>query len=94
MRNIDYIVIHCTASQPNATKQAILNYWKNTLKWENVGKEIDKEMFDIMILLNYPIELIKERLFLTRFTFLNVLRHKLLGNKLKQTPTNLYKLNK
>lgn len=37
MRNIDYIVIHCTATQPNATKQAILNYWKNTLKWKNVG---------------------------------------------------------
>ena len=37
MRKIDYILIHCTASQPNATKQAILNYWKNTLKWKTVG---------------------------------------------------------
>ncbi len=37
MRKIDYIVIHCTATQPNATKQAILNYWKNVLKWKSVG---------------------------------------------------------
>jgi N-acetylmuramoyl-L-alanine amidase len=37
MRKIDYIVIHCTATQPNATKQAILNYWKNVLKWKTVG---------------------------------------------------------
>lgn len=37
MRNIKYIVIHCTASQPNATKESILNYWKNVLKWKSVG---------------------------------------------------------
>jgi N-acetylmuramoyl-L-alanine amidase len=37
MRKIDYIVIHCTATQPNATKQSILNYWKNVLKWKTVG---------------------------------------------------------
>ena len=37
MRKIDYIVIHCTASQPNATKQSILDYWKNVLKWKTVG---------------------------------------------------------
>lgn len=37
MRNIKYIVIHCTASQPNTKKEAILSYWKNTLKWKTVG---------------------------------------------------------
>jgi N-acetylmuramoyl-L-alanine amidase len=37
MREINYIVIHCTATQPNATKQSILNYWKNVLKWKSVG---------------------------------------------------------
>lgn len=37
MREIKYIVIHCTATQPNTKKEAILNYWKNTLKWKNVG---------------------------------------------------------
>jgi N-acetylmuramoyl-L-alanine amidase len=37
MRDIKYIVIHCTASQPNTKKEAILSYWKNTLKWKTVG---------------------------------------------------------
>ena len=37
MREIKYIVIHCTATQPNTKKEAILNYWKNTLKWKTVG---------------------------------------------------------
>jgi N-acetylmuramoyl-L-alanine amidase len=37
MRDIKYIVIHCTASNPNAKKEAILSYWKNTLKWKTVG---------------------------------------------------------
>ncbi len=37
MREIKYIVIHCTASQQNATKQSILNYWKDVLKWKSVG---------------------------------------------------------
>ena len=40
MRNIKYIVIHCTATQPNATKESILNYWKNVLKWKSVGYHI------------------------------------------------------
>jgi N-acetylmuramoyl-L-alanine amidase len=37
MRKIDYIVIHCTATQSNTKKEAILSYWKNTLKWKTVG---------------------------------------------------------
>jgi len=37
MRIIKYIVIHCTATQPNTKKESILNYWKNTLKWKSVG---------------------------------------------------------
>jgi len=37
MREIKYIVIHCTASKPNTKKEAILSYWKNTLKWRSVG---------------------------------------------------------
>lgn len=37
MREIKYITIHCTATQPNTKKEAILNYWKNTLKWSTVG---------------------------------------------------------
>jgi N-acetylmuramoyl-L-alanine amidase len=37
MREIKYIVIHCSATQPNTKKEAILSYWKNTLKWKTVG---------------------------------------------------------
>jgi N-acetylmuramoyl-L-alanine amidase len=37
MRKIDYIVIHCTATPRNTKVSSILNYWKNNLKWKNVG---------------------------------------------------------
>lgn len=37
MRDIKYIVLHCTATQPEATVQAIQNYWKNALKWKSPG---------------------------------------------------------
>ncbi len=36
MRTIRYIIIHCTASQPNASVQGILDHWKS-LGWENPG---------------------------------------------------------
>lgn len=37
MRDIKYIVIHCTATPQTATVASIKNYWKNTLKWKSVG---------------------------------------------------------
>lgn len=37
MRQIKYIVIHCTATPQNTTIQSIKNYWKNVLKWKSVG---------------------------------------------------------
>lgn len=37
MRTINYIAIHCTATQPNATIESIQNYWKNSLKWKSPG---------------------------------------------------------
>lgn len=37
MRDIKYIVVHCTATQPETEKKAILDYWKNNLGWKNVG---------------------------------------------------------
>lgn len=37
MRSIEFLVLHCTASQPDTTVQAILNYWKNELEWKTVG---------------------------------------------------------
>lgn len=36
-RAIKFIAIHCTASQPNATPEAILRYWRNHLGWKNPG---------------------------------------------------------
>lgn len=37
MREIKYIVLHCTAGPQNQTTQAILNYWKHDLGWKNPG---------------------------------------------------------
>lgn len=37
MRNVIYIVIHCTAGPGKQTTKAILDFWKKTLKWKNVG---------------------------------------------------------
>ena len=36
-RNVNNIVIHCTATPQNASVQGILNYWKNNLGWKSVG---------------------------------------------------------
>lgn len=36
-RTIKYLALHCTATQPTATKESILNYWKNILKWKSPG---------------------------------------------------------
>lgn len=40
MRNIKYIVVHCTASSPTATPEKIQNYWKEHLGWKNPGYHI------------------------------------------------------
>ncbi|GAB3889811.1 N-acetylmuramoyl-L-alanine amidase [Larkinella knui] len=37
MRRIDYIVVHCTATQPNASPEAILRYWRQVLGWKSPG---------------------------------------------------------
>lgn len=37
MRTITHIAVHCTATQPSATIEAIQNYWKNTLGWQKPG---------------------------------------------------------
>lgn len=36
-REIKYIVIHCTATQPEARIPDIQEYWKNHLGWNNPG---------------------------------------------------------
>ena len=37
MRKIYYIVCHCTATDQDATVEAIKNFWKNNLGWKNPG---------------------------------------------------------
>ena len=37
MREIKYIVLHCTATHQSATIEAIQNYWREVLKWKNPG---------------------------------------------------------
>lgn len=37
MRNIEYIVLHCTATPQATSVQSILNYWKDSLGWRNPG---------------------------------------------------------
>jgi N-acetylmuramoyl-L-alanine amidase len=55
MRDIKYIVLHCTATPKNTTVQSILNYWKLKLKWNSPGYhhliKADGEIVDI-----HPIE--------------------------------------
>lgn len=48
MRDIKYIVIHCTATSPDAEKKSILNYWKNVLKWKNVGYHFLIDKFGVI----------------------------------------------
>ena len=40
MREIKWIVIHCTATPPTATTQILINYWRNVLKWKANGYHI------------------------------------------------------
>ena len=37
MRTIKFIAIHCTGTHPEATVDAITNYWKNVKKWKSPG---------------------------------------------------------
>ena len=37
MRNIQFIVIHCTGASQNQTIAAIKSFWKNVKGWKNVG---------------------------------------------------------
>ena len=37
MREIKYLVIHCTATSQLAKVESIINYWKNNLGWSSPG---------------------------------------------------------
>ncbi len=69
---------------------AFLHDWRNSMGY--VSYHVDREMLDIMITLNYNLNLIKWRWLLTRFTFLNIIRHKILCTYVGSKPDDLYKL--
>lgn len=72
---------------------SFIHDWRNSKGY--VGKHIDDEFLDIMIVLNYPANIIVERYLLMRsFTWLNVLRHKIKGTYKKEVPTNIFNLKK
>ena len=39
-RQIKYLIIHCTATQKQASIQSIKDYWKDVKKWDSVGYHI------------------------------------------------------
>jgi hypothetical protein len=67
---------------------AFIHDWRNAMGY--VSYAIDKEMFKIMIALDYDLALINWRLFYTRFTFINIIRHKLMCTYLGSVPDDLY----
>jgi hypothetical protein len=69
---------------------AFIHDWRNAMGY--VSYHVDREMLDIMISLNYNLNLIKWRWFLTRFTFLNILRHRIMRTYVGSKPNDLYKL--
>ncbi len=55
-REINYIVVHCTATQPTAKIEDIKRYWKEVLGWKNPGYHyIIKANGDIVKLLSEDI---------------------------------------
>jgi hypothetical protein len=69
---------------------AFIHDWRNATGY--VSYKVDTEMFSIMIYLNYPMALISQRYILTRFTFLNIIRHKIKGTLKNNQPSNLFQL--
>ena len=59
MRNINYIAIHCTATQPETSIASIQNYWKNNLGWKNPGYHYIIDRFGNVVNL-LPIELVSD----------------------------------
>ena len=37
MREINYLVVHCTTTQPDAKIENIQNYWRKNLGWKSPG---------------------------------------------------------
>lgn len=45
MRNITYIVIHCTGTSPGATIESIKKYWRDVKKWKSPGYHLIIDQF-------------------------------------------------
>ena len=37
MRNIKFVIVHCTATPQDTKTESIINYWRKVLKWKNNG---------------------------------------------------------
>ena len=55
MRTINYIVIHCTGTQPETTIESIKKYWKEVQKWDDPGYHMIIDKNGKMTLL-HPLE--------------------------------------
>lgn len=40
MRDIKYLVVHCTATDKKVRASSLLDYWKNTLGWKRPGYHV------------------------------------------------------
>jgi hypothetical protein len=69
---------------------AFIHDWRNSNGY--VGKVIDRELLCVMIVLNYPPELIIKRKLFMQLTFINVIRHRIIGSFKKELPSNLFQL--
>jgi len=49
-RKITHAFVHCSATEPTASVQSILNYWKNVNKWLNVGYHVIVSLDNFTIL--------------------------------------------
>lgn len=48
MREINYIVVHCTATQPEASVKAIQKFWREERGWKNPGYHFLIDRFGIV----------------------------------------------
>jgi len=68
---------------------AFIHDWRNSMGY--VSYKVDNELLEIMVVLAYDLKLIYWRYFLTRFTLINVFRHKIMHTFVAYVPNDLYK---
>lgn len=68
---------------------AFIHDWRNAMGY--VSYKVDNELLEIMVVLAYDLRLIYWRYFLTRFTFINIARHKIMCSFVASAPNDLYK---